>query len=66
MSVAKTIEIVSASREGIEDAVKAGLAKVAETVSNIEGAWIKDTKAVVKDGVIDEWRVTLAITFIVD
>ena len=43
-----------------------GLAKVAETVSNIKGAWIKGTKVVVKDGAVAEWRVTLAVTFIVD
>jgi flavin-binding protein dodecin len=66
MSVAKTIEIVSASPDGIEAAVQSGLAKVGETVSNIEGAWIKGTKVVVKDGAVAEWRVTLAVTFIVE
>ena len=46
--------------------MKAGIAKVGETIDNIEGAWVKDTKAVVRDGAVSEWRVTLAITFIVD
>ncbi|MDV3258440.1 MAG: dodecin family protein [Sphingomonas sp.] len=40
--------------------------KVGETVKNIEGAWVKDTKAVVRNGSVAEWRVTLAVTFIVD
>jgi flavin-binding protein dodecin len=66
MSVAKTVEIVTSSTSGIEDAVRSGIAKVSETVKNIEGAWIKDTKAVVRDGSVTEWRVTLAVTFIVD
>lgn len=66
MSVAKTVEIVTSSTSGIEDAVRSGIAKVGETVKNIEGAWIKDTKAVVRDGSVTEWRVTLAVTFIVD
>ena len=66
MSVAKTVEIVTSSTTGIEDAVRSGIAKVGETVKNIEGAWIKDTKAVVRDGSVTEWRVTLAVTFIVD
>ena len=47
-------------------AVKTGVAKVGETINNIEEAWVKDTKAVVRDGAVSEWRVTLAITFIVD
>lgn len=65
MAVAKTIEIISGSSEGIETAVREGVAKAAETVNNIESVWIKDTKAVVRDGAVVEWRVTLAITFIV-
>lgn len=66
MAVAKTIELVSGSTEGIEAAVRLGIAKAAETISNIEGAWVKDTKVVVRDGGVAEWRVTLAVTFIVD
>ena len=65
MAVAKTIEIISGSSESIEAAVREGVAKAAETVNNIEGVWIKDTKAVVRDGAVTEWRVTLAVTFIV-
>lgn len=66
MSVAKTVEIVASSTAGVEDAVGAGIAKAAETINNIEGAWIKDTKVLVRDGAVAEWRVTLALTFIVD
>lgn len=66
MAVAKTIEIITSSAKGIEDAVQSGIAKVGETVKNIAGAWVKDTKAVVRNGSVTEWRVTLAVTFIVD
>lgn len=65
MSVAKTIEVIAASSKGVEDAVAQGVAKVAETVKNVEGAWVKDTKVRVEGGKIVEWRVTLAITFVV-
>ncbi|MEQ7874711.1 dodecin family protein [Sphingomonas sp. ASV193] len=65
MTVAKTIEIVSSSPKDIEDAVQSGIAKVGETVKGIEGAWIKDTKIVVRDNRVAEWRVTMAVTFIV-
>ena len=66
MAIAKTIEVIANSTKGIEDAVRSGIAKVGETVKNIEGAWVKDTKAVIKDGAVAEWRVTLVVTFIVE
>lgn len=65
MAVAKTIEIISGSTRGFDAAVSDGIAKAAETVTGIEGAWVKDTKVVVADGKVTEWRVTLAVTFIV-
>jgi flavin-binding protein dodecin len=66
MAIAKTIELIANSSNGIEDAIRQGIAKAGETVKNIEGAWVKDTKVVVRDGSVAEWRVTLAVTFIVD
>jgi flavin-binding protein dodecin len=65
MAVAKTIEIISGSSKGIEDAIQSGIAKASETVKRIEGAWVKDTKVVVNDAKVTEWRVTLAVTFVV-
>jgi flavin-binding protein dodecin len=65
MAIAKVIEVIASSTVGIEDAVSSGIAKAAETVTAIEGAWIKDTKVTVTDGKVREWRVVLAITFIV-
>jgi flavin-binding protein dodecin len=67
MAVAKIIELKSASTKSIEDAVQAGVAKCAETVKNIRGAWVDGIKAKVgADGKIVEWRVDLKVTFIVD
>lgn len=65
MSVAKTLEIISSSTESIEDAVRGGIAKASETIKGIEGAWVKGTKAIIRDNKVVEWRVTLKITFIV-
>lgn len=65
MSVAKTIEIISSSTDSIEAAIRSGIAKASETISGIEGAWVKDTKMVVRDAKVTEWRVTLAVTFVV-
>jgi len=66
MAVAKVLELIASSNESIEHAVRDGVAKCAETVKNIEGVWVKDTKGVVRDGRIVEWRVILAVTFVVD
>lgn len=65
MAIAKVIEVISSSTTGFEDAVSSGISKAAETIDNIEGAWVKDTKVTVSDGKISEWRVILSITFIV-
>lgn len=65
MSIAKVIEVIASSTKGYEDAVSSGIAKAAETIDGIEGAWVKDTKVTVSDGKASEWRVILAITFIV-
>ena len=65
MPVAKNIEVISSSTDSIEDAIRSGIAKVSETVKGIEGAWVKDTKVVVRDAKVTEWRVTLMVTFIV-
>lgn len=66
MAIAKTIEVIASSTQGIEAAVRDGIAKVGETVDNIEGAWVKNTKVVVREGNVAEWRVTLVVTFIVN
>lgn len=67
MAVAKIIEVYASSEKSVEDAVRSGLKKTAETVKNIRGAWIKETKVQVDgEGNITEWRVAMKITFVVD
>lgn len=65
MAVAKTVEIIASSTESIEAAVRDGVAKAGESIHGIEGVWVKDTKAVVRDNAVAEWRVTMMVTFIV-
>ena len=67
MSVAKIIEVNAASKTSMEDAVKVGLKKTSETVKNIKGAWVNEIKVVTDAaGNVDEWRVNLRITFVVE
>ena len=42
-TVTKVIEVSSSSKKGIEDAVQAGLKKVAKSVKNIQGAEAKQS-----------------------
>ena len=51
MAIAKVIEVISSSTTGFEDAVSSGIAKASETVSNIEGAWVKCRPACKRDPV---------------
>ncbi|MDH3861098.1 MAG: dodecin family protein [Gammaproteobacteria bacterium] len=65
MSVAKTSEITASSSKSFEEAVRKGIRKMGETVDNIEGAWVKEQKVVVKNGEVEAYRVTMKVTFIV-
>jgi dodecin len=64
MSVAKVIELTSASPASIEDAIVQGVAKASDTLERVEGVWVQEIKAVVQDGKISEWRVNLKLTFV--
>jgi flavin-binding protein dodecin len=65
MSVAKTSEISASSSKSFEEAIRKGVSKMSETVKNIEGAWVKEQKVVVKDGNVASYRVTMKVTFVV-
>ena len=65
MSVAKTSEITASSSKGFEEAVRKGIRKMGETVDNIEGAWVKEQKVIVKNGEVSAYRVTMKVTFVV-
>ncbi|MCU0225247.1 MAG: dodecin family protein [Acidobacteria bacterium] len=66
MSVAKVIEITSSSSKGFEDAVRSGVATVAETVEHVQGAWVSEQKVVIDAGKVVEYRVTMRVTFLVE
>jgi len=43
-----------------------GIKRAGKTVSNIEGAWIKEQKVQIKDGKIVGFRVNMNLTFVLD
>ena len=66
MSIAKVSEITASSKKSFEDAVRQGIKRFASTVDNVEGAWVKEQKAVIRDGKITEYRVTMKVTFVLN
>jgi dodecin len=64
MSVAKVIEIISSSKKNFEDAVAQGVAKAADSLHDITGAWIKEQSVKVSNGKVSEYRVNLKVTFV--
>lgn len=66
MSIARTTEITASSANGFEDAIRKGIKRYTKTIDNVEGAWIKEQKIVVKDGEVEEFRVTMNVTFLLN
>ncbi|MEL6960503.1 MAG: dodecin family protein [Pseudomonadota bacterium] len=66
MSVAKVTEIISSSSKSFDDAVENGIERASKTLKGISGAWVSDQKVTVKNGKIDEYRVVLKVTFVLD
>jgi flavin-binding protein dodecin len=64
MSVARVTEITSASKKSFEDAVTQGIDRANKTLKNVRGAWIKEQKVTVENGLISEYRVTMKVTFV--
>lgn len=64
MSVAKVIELTSASSKSIEDAIEMGVKRADHTLDQVEGVWVQDIKGVVKNGKVTEWRVNMKVTFL--
>ena len=66
MSVAKVIELTSTSTKSFEDAINKGISRAEKTLKDVEGAWIKEQKVMVKNGKISGYRVNMMVTFILD
>jgi dodecin len=64
MTVARVTEIISSSKKSFDDAIEKGIKRASKTLKNVEGAWVKQQKVVVKNGKISEYRVDLKVTFI--
>ena len=65
MAVARVTEIIAASSESFEAAVRKGVRRASKTLNNVRGAWVEGQKVVCdEDGNIEEYRVNLKVTFV--
>ena len=65
MSVARVTEI-TAKGKSIDDCMEQGVKRASETLKNVEHVWVSDIKARVKDGKIEDYFVTMKVTFVLE
>ena len=67
MSVARITEIKASSKRSFEDAIENGVQRAAKTLQNVKSAWVQSQEVTVdKDGKVDEYRVGMKVTFILN
>jgi flavin-binding protein dodecin len=66
MAVASVTRITAASPQGFEAAVREGVQRASRTLRGITGVHVLEQKAKVMDGRIDEFRVTMEVTFLLE
>lgn len=66
MSVARVTEIIAASPKSFKDAVEVGVARANKTLKNVKSVWIKDQQIKIEKGEIEEYRVTMMVTFVLE
>ena len=62
-SVAKVIQLVGSSDQSFSDAVRVAVSQASETIRGITGVDVVSSQAVVSDGNITQYRVTVNIAF---
>ncbi|HUU79864.1 MAG TPA: dodecin family protein [Acidobacteriota bacterium] len=66
MATVKIIELIGSSPASWQDAVETALKEASKTIRDIKGLDVVNQTAVVRNGVIEEYRVDLKLSFLVD
>ena len=66
MPVARVTELSVTSDRSFEDAVNEGIKRATTTLRNVQSAWVKDMNVLVENDNITEYKVNLAITFVLE
>lgn len=56
-------EIVGTSTEGVDDAVRNGLAEAAKTLRNMDWFEVKEIRGHLENGTVADWQVTIKLGF---
>src|SRR4029450_3719189 len=62
-TVARVTEISATSDQSFEDAINTGISRAAETLRQVRSAWIKEMHVDVADGRVNQYRVSMLVTF---
>jgi len=66
MSIARVTEISATSQNSFDDATKQGIERASKSLRGIKSAWVKDQNVMIDAGKITEFRVNLAVTFVLE
>jgi len=66
MEILKVIEIMSNSNKSWEDATQNAITQASKTLKGIVSVYVQDMSATVKNNKVQEYRVTLKLTFQVE
>ena len=66
MAVASVSRITASSSQGFDEAVKEGVKRASKTLRGITGVHVVEQKAKVNKGKVDEFRVTMEVTFVLE
>jgi flavin-binding protein dodecin len=56
-------EIVGTSNEGVDDAVRNGIAEAAKTLRNLDWFEVKEIRGHLDNGKVADWQVTIKLGF---
>ncbi len=65
-TVARISTITARSDTSFEDAIRTAVERASSTLRNVSGAWVKEQKVGVTDGVISNYEVVLEVTFVLE
>ena len=66
MAVARITEVITSSTESFEDAIRQGVDRASRTLRGMTGLKVIEQKAKIVEGRIVDYRVHMAITFVLD
>ena len=66
MSVARVTEISATSPNSFDEATRMGIERASKTLRGMTGAWVKDQNVMIEGGKITDFKVNLAVTFVLD